>query len=139
MKKYEFKQTDVWAPWAILDERGTEVCDGPHEQAKIGKILVKLINSLVALEKEVHPPITVDTRDWKDVIRTNPPTTKELFDLMIELAHEIPDKGNLIVPGHVGETLDQQVELHKARKCGCKFFTPAEIVIENRRRKAAGE
>lgn len=60
---------------------------------------------------------------------------KDLFDLMIKAIHELPS-GKMVVRNHVGETLDEQVALHQERKCGCKFFTPAEIVMENRRRES---
>ena len=54
-QRYEFRQPSVWDPWAILDERGTEICDGPHETAKMGKLIVRLINAVVALEEKAYP------------------------------------------------------------------------------------
>jgi hypothetical protein len=40
---YEFRQASVFARWAVIDENGTEICDGPPEQAEHGKRIAQLL------------------------------------------------------------------------------------------------
>ena len=42
--KYVLKQPNTWTRWAILDDRGTEICDGPPEQLEIGQLMCNLLN-----------------------------------------------------------------------------------------------
>lgn len=43
--KYRLQQPNAWSRWAIVDERGTEICDGPYEQKKAGLLIVDLLNN----------------------------------------------------------------------------------------------
>lgn len=52
--KYELKRPGVWSQrWAILDECGTEICDGPYEQLEIGTLIVSLLNGVNTVQEQM--------------------------------------------------------------------------------------
>jgi hypothetical protein len=80
--KYVLQQPNTWSRWAIVDERGTEICDGPHEQKKTGLLVVSLLNGL-SMEPKLEGAMRL-LRQVRDMFEQRGGYTEEAFKQALE-------------------------------------------------------
>lgn len=57
---YIFLQVTPIERWAIMDYNGTQICEGPPEQAETGKAIMSLLNDRLMIEARLIEAVKVN-------------------------------------------------------------------------------